>query len=314
MPIKSVNIFRVFVLMLFLVSYQRVYSQYGNIRIDIMQVDNIDSIPFEARLYSIDSSLIYKCNVYDIGAVSIDSIKPGNYYLDINRAGLRGLTIHQIIVKQDSVTDIGVDFSSIMHRYRLLPKEGKLQVDVASGVPNFAFTFQTYQSGFSSQKEIMNNIYDVGIKFTPLYHPSKHYGIGANIGSNIGFCKLQRDKLKLFTDTFDVEKYFYWKIFAGLNNRFVFVQPKARKIFRPCFLDLGIGYNLPIVYRYVAVNSDSKRVKGFISNLNDFSVTARLGFGFLSFTSSYRITDDLKKAYYNVPRLMFGIDLIIPND
>ena len=73
-------------------------------------------------------------------------------------------------------------------------------------------------------------------------------------------------------------------------------------------------YNFPFIYRYAGVNRDYKRVKGFISNLNDFSVTTRLGFGILAFTASYRITNDLKKAYYNVPRLMFGIDLIIPHD
>lgn len=314
MTIKSVTIFRVFILILFLVSFKATFSQSGNIRIYIEQVEYNDSIPFEARLYSSDSLLIYKCNIYDVGSVKIDSIMPGNYYLDIYRAGTRQLTIHRLVVKKDSITDLGIDFQSITHRYALLQNGKNLEANISSGIPNTAFTFQTYQPGFTSDKGIVNSIYDFGIKFTPLYYPSKYYGIGANIGSNIGFCRLQKDKLKLFTDTFNVEKYFYWKIFAGLNNRFVFVQPKVHKVFRPCFLDLGIGYNFPFIYRYVGVTRDSKRIKGFISNLNDFSVTARLGFGFLAFTSSYRITNDLKKTYYNVPRLMFGIDLIIPND
>jgi hypothetical protein len=314
MPIKSVYIFRIFVLTLFLVSFKVTFSQSGNIRIYIDQVEYNDSIPFEARLYSSDSLLIYKCNIYEVGSVKIDSIIPGNYYLDVYRAGLQQLTIHHLIVKKDSITDLVIDFSSITHRYTLLLNGNKKSVDVSSGVPNFAFTFQTYQPGFSSQKEIVNSIYDFGVKFTPLYYPSKYYGIGANLGSNIGFCKLQKDKVKLFTDTFNVEKYFCWKIFAGINNRFVFVQPKVHKLMRPCFLDLGIGYNFPFIYRYAGVNRDYKRVKGFISNLNDFSVTTRLGFGILAFTASYRITNDLKKAYYNVPRLMFGIDLIIPHD
>jgi hypothetical protein len=280
-----------------------------------MQVEFIDSIPFEARLFSFDNSLIYKCSMYDESVIFIDSIEQGDYFMEIYRLGVKGLTIHHIIVKTDNVTTVGVDLSSIRQEYKVI-KNNKIRtrVDTSFDAPNFAFSLQTYQPGFSPQKEIVNSIYALGFRVTPLYHPSKYYGIGAHIGSNIGFCSLQKDKVNMFRDTFDIERYFYWKILVALNNRFVFVQSKEGNYLRPCFLDLSIGYNLPITYRYTGAKKESKSVSRYITNFNDFSAMARIGFGFLSFTAEYRLTNDFKSKFPNVPPLMFGLDFIIPND
>lgn len=280
-----------------------------------MQVEFVDSIPFEARLFSFDNSLIYKCNMYNESIIFIDSIKQGDYFMEIYRLGVKGLTIHQITVKADSVTNLGVDLSGIKHEFKIIPNRKRTRnIDASSDAPSFAFSLQTYQPGMSSQKEIVNSIYALGIRVTPLYHPSKYYGIGAHLGSNIGFCSLQKDKVNMFKDTFDLERYFYWKVSIALNNRFVFVQPKEGSDLRPCFLDLSIGYNLPITYRYTGAKKESKSVSRYITNFNDFSAMARLGFGFLSFTAEYRLTNDFKSKFPNVPPLMLGLDFIIPND
>lgn len=315
MIIKSKFLFRFFVWILFIVSFKRSYSQYGNIRLDVMQVEFVDSIPFEARLYSADNSLIYKCNMYDESIIFIDSIKQGDYFMEIFRLGVKGLTVHHINVRADYVTNVGVDLSSIRQEYKVIRNNKiKTRADTSSDVPNFAFSLQTYQPGMSSQKEIVNNIYALGFRVTPLYHSSKYYGIGAHIGSNIGFCSLQKNKVNMFKDTFDLERYFYWKVSVALNNRFVFVQPKEGNDLRPCFLDLSIGYNLPITYRYTGAKKESKSVSRYITNFHDFSAMARLGFGFLSFTAEYRLTNDFKSKFPNVPPFMLGLDFIIPND
>lgn len=311
---KSRCLFHFLILILFIVSFKRTYSQYGNIRLDVMQVEFIDSIPFEARLFSIDNLLIYKCNLYDESTIFIDSIKQGYYFMEIYRLGVKGLTIHHINIKADSVTTVGVDLSGIRQEYKVIRNSKRINIDTSSDGPNFAFSLQTYQPGFSSQKEIVNSIYALGFRVTPLYRPSKYYGIGAHIGSNMGFCSLQKDKVKMFKDTFDLERYFYWKVSVALNNRFVFVQPKEGNYLRPCFLDLSIGYNLPVTYRYTGAKKESKSVSRYITNFNDFSAMARLGFGFLSFTAEYRLTNDFKSKFPNVPPLMFGLDFILPND
>ena len=316
MPIKSVNVFRVFVLILLLVSFKSTFAQFGNIKLDVNRADESDSNPYELRVYQMDSILIYKQNIFYADVIHIDSVQSGVYDVLIFKLGKKHLTLHSIIVKPDSVTFLSLDLFTIGGNiYNKINADEKAPNNhETSSAPNFAFTIQTYQPGFTSDKEIVNSVYDLGIKFTPLYNPSKYYGVGANFGSNFGFCDLQKDKILAFADTFNVERYFYWKIFAGFNNRMVFVQPKENKSMRPCFLDFGIGYNFPFIYRYVGLNRDSKKIRGFISDLNDFSVTTRLGFGFLSFTASYRITNDLKKAYQDIPRLMVGLDFIIPND
>lgn len=307
------GIFRFLFLILFILSSERVCAQFGNIKLDIYSLESDDSRPLEIRIFRNDSVLIYKKNVYYDDIVQIDSINRGTYDILISKSSKRFLTLHNVVVKADSVTFLSVDLESLESVSSKISKDIG-NSNASSSSPNFAFSMQTYQSGFSSRKQIVNSIYTIGIKFTPMKLLSKHYGIGANIGSNVGFCNLQKDKVQLFLDTFDVERYFYWKIFAGFNNRFVFVQAKDSKSLRPCFLDLGLGYNFPFIYRYVAVNRESKRIKGFISNLNDFSVTARMGFGFLAFTGSYRIANDLKGIYQTTPRIMFGVDFIIPND
>ena len=150
----------------------------------------------------------------------------------------------------------------------------------------------------------------LGFKGSPKYYVSNFYAIGANIGSSIAFCDLQQNKIQAFADTFSMERFFYWKLSVAYNNRFVFIKAKERSAFRPCFLDLSIGYNLPLAYRYVGIKKETKSVVRHIANFNDFSAMARLGFGVMAITAEYRLTNNIKPQYGTVPNLMFGLEII----
>ena len=302
-------------LILFFILVSHSYAQKG--RIHLIGGDNPfnDSIPVEIKLYYENGDLIYKNKIdnYSTDNFFIDSLAPGRYNVNVDVEGKTALTYYNVKVVADKSVTIQLFLSDLSYKQTslMIEKEGA----ITKGSTNTAASLfiQTYQPGLSDKKESVNSIYAIGIRGTPMYYASKFYGIGAHIGTTLGYCNLQKDKMLAFKDTFNFEHYFFWKFAVALNNRFVFVKAKEGIDLRPCFLDLSIGYNLPIVFRYAGIKRESKVVQRNITNFNDFSAMARLAFGVLCFSAEYRLTNNIKPAFVSVPNLMLGIEIIIPN-
>ena len=111
-----------------------------------------------------------------------------------------------------------------------------------------------------------------------------------------------------FTEPVEKEKYFYWKASLGPTMRLFITKPPNKY---GLFIDLSAFYNLPIRFRYVAVDGNTTITDKSIHQFTDFSGFMRIGINnWLSFTGEYRLSNFLKSNYPEMPRLQLGIDFM----
>ena len=287
------------------------YSQQGKIRLNLNDNYFNDTIPLDIRLYRKNDELIYRAKINNESTVYIDSLKPDNYILKVYIRGKQGLTYHNVKVIADSLTILECPLSSL--NPELISIEEEYSKKREGPEAELSFFCQTFQPQLSPKKEFVESAYVFGMRVSPIYYPSKQYGIGSHIGTSFGFNNLKKGEFSLFPYSFKHERYYSWKFFVAFNNRFVFKQP-SEKNHQPWFLDISLGYNFPLIYRYVAIEGSSKQMIRSISNYKDFSAMARLAFGFISFNAEYRLTNSLKTIFPEVPHLILGIDFIIPTN
>jgi hypothetical protein len=298
-----------FLFLLFTInSIKPLVAQTGSLIIEGDQQTGI-TIHSDIKLYTLTDELVYKKSiVVDDIRIRIDSLAIGLYNLKVFKEGALSSIYYNVKISTDTITEFHC--ASLDHEPDQYPIK---KYDNKKG-PTIALFLQTFQSPLSSQKENVQSTYAIGIRVTPLHYLSKNYGIGAHIASSLGINNLEKGKFTGFTDVFSRERYTYWKLSVAFVNRIVFKQASKTKVDLPWFLDVGIGYNLPIMYRYVGIKDDKKEINRYVSNYNDFSAIARLGFGVLSFTAEYRFTNNIKTIYPSVPQLMLGIDIILPTN
>ena len=96
----------------------------------------------------------------------------------------------------------------------------------------------------------------------------------------------------LFKDTlvtkeiFDAERYFGWYSSVFVYNRLI-MSRQRRGGFLGAFLDIGLGYEFPITYKYsYRPSRDSKYILKRLHKYNEVSAIARLGFDYYSIKAS----------------------------
>lgn len=307
---------RIFAFIFFLVGSTFSLAQTGSLHVIVSTLDYQDSIVQEVGLFIEENNeLVYKQRLTDETInVEINDLAIGTYNLKLYRSGVLIQTTHALKVVKDSICEITLNPVDLRYYNPNKNKHGRLLINGGENPANFAFCAQFFQPLTSDANKNITSINSFGFKVSPLLNVAKFYNVGITMGLNMGFCRLQRNKINAFADTFIIERYSYLKMPIGLTNRFIFKQPKETKIFTPIFLDLNVSYNLPFMYRYVGVDVHTKSIKRYITNFNDFSVSTRLGFGVLAFTAEYKFTNYIKSPYLDVPKLILGIDLIFPSN
>jgi hypothetical protein len=295
------------------------FAQTGAIKIEIQNDDYDDTIPVDIRLYNTSDELIYKSNVNDEYTMSIDSIKAGSYTLKVFCKGIPGLIYNDVRVRADSIINFTCDLSNLDPVPSAI--NNKIKPFKENNPHNFISLFsQTFQPPFSSQKEIVENAYSHGIGFSQLWYLSNHYGLGEQVSASLGYERLERDQLKIFTGTFRKERYFNAKLSAAFVSRLVFKTHSLAHVTTNgendnfAFIDLSFAYNFPVIYRYEAIAGYSKQTVTRITKYNDFSVKARLGLGVISLSAEFTLFDMIKSGFPETPRLMAGIEFLFPTD
>lgn len=107
------------------------------------------------------------------------------------------------------------------------------------------------------------------------------------------------------------ERYFAYYVSAYLYDRWIITQRKKTTGAKGLFLDIGIGYELPLAYRYVyKTDFNNKHVTTYIHRYNEVTAMARFGFDVLSIRATYRLFDDILIGNFTEPaRLKIGLDM-----
>ena len=118
---------------------------------------------------------------------------------------------------------------------------------------------------------------------------------GVNLGTSFSHNILEKNSVNIIATPIKKERYFYWKAILAPTLRF-FINKPANKY--GAYLDLSLCYNLPVIFRYVGINNNTRISQKYIHQYKDFSVLARTGINQgVAITTEYRIFDYLKNQY-----------------
>lgn len=298
-----------YILVLFALCYFQSFGQTGKISIRIKEQIPIDSIQAKiivSRNDSVVREVIYKD---DCCYTILDSLPVGVYKLAIQKT-------HYIDMSYENITILENDKLSIYCSLERTPSAQFKDISRDSsmysyGSEDLAFSFQSFNNDLFNTDNTVRNVYSFGIKTIFLEYPHKRVGFGVTVGTTISSCLLKKNQVYNFTEPVEKEKYFYWKASLGPTMRLFITKPPNEY---GIFIDFSAFYNLPIRFRYLAIDGKTRTTQKSIHQFTDFSGFMRVGINhWLSFTAEYRLSNFLKSNYPEMPKIQLGIDLLIEN-
>lgn len=169
-------------------------------------------------------------------------------------------------------------------------------------------TFSTGNNFINSENETFSAYNQFGFQIGGTSSIINYLKIGQQFGSSMNYTYFNESKSLFPTFDKDIEKYYYWNLNYMVFLRATFYNNSKKS--RGLFMDGGISYNFPLLFRHVIVKGDTKTVTKKIHHYNDFSAIFRLGFAPVAFTFEYRLTNFLDTFYPEQPKMKAGISFI----
>ncbi len=169
-------------------------------------------------------------------------------------------------------------------------------------------SLSTGNSSINADNEIFSAYNQFGFQIGGTSSIINYLKIGQQFGSSMNYTYFNESKSLYPNFVKDTEKYYYWNLNYMVFLRATFYNNSKRS--RGLFMDGGISYNFPLLFRHVLVKGDTKTVTKKIHHYNDFSAVFRLGFAPVAFTFEYRLTNFLDTFYPEQPKMKAGISFI----
>lgn len=235
------------------------------------------------------------------GYFEFDSLVPGKHNLQIRRESYKTrhmlieITDHSItedvkIYRKGSPVDLAVEdlaFADIQHMgfaWTFYNPPHRSKSELFSSSVKFEL--------FSAYKAKISNVNQVGIEISPLSLVWHQFDT-----DNQGGTELKEN-----------EKYFGAYFTLGVFHRLI-LSKRKKKGTLGSFLDLGIAYELPYLFRYsYLTGTNHKHLLKNIHKRNEFSTCLRLGFDIFSLKASYRLSNIMKAGYLSPPKLKIGVE------
>jgi len=251
--------------------------------------------------YQGDSLISSPC-YFKEDSINFNNLKPGSYSFhmyvnDTLRLSYPGIILKEGLHKTIYVHDY-VDFDdSITTEY---------YPDDAFGIFRFKFS----PASFSVAPEIAA-LYEFEAGYGGAFYPGKNrrLGFGGGYLFSLRYVDFTKNGLSDHDDPF-MERYFNVNLGWYLHTRLV---PFRRKDKSPgLILDIGAKYNFPLYFRHAYRVDNRKYHRQWIHQYKDLSAYADIiinqKFGL---SAEYRLSDYLKAGYPELPRWVFGINLMI---
>tara|TARA_B100000963_G_scaffold249756_1_gene218747 strand:+ start:211 stop:1131 length:921 start_codon:yes stop_codon:yes gene_type:complete len=157
-----------------------------------------------------------------------------------------------------------------------------------------------------NSNEIINShfIYELNVK--SLYVVNSFYSLGFNVGMGYSSSVFDENQTISLTGLHEKESYNYLFSNVAFVNRFSFYD-NTNYDNNGFFMDLGINYSLPILFRHATRDGNFKTVENKIHKFNDLQGLCRVGYKGISLYVNYRIFEIVKNNYPSLPKFVFGI-------
>ncbi|MBM77625.1 MAG: hypothetical protein CL846_04025 [Crocinitomicaceae bacterium] len=260
------------------------------IEVVIVPVDGSENIQEPVRLTSDQFYEKIKLNpgLYDIKV----------YYINSGDDDVLIETIHSFDVLDEQINEIELN----LHESWTYDSSDTLAYSDVFIENNFGFGNYIPSSG----NEIINShfVYELNVK--SLYVVNSFYSLGFNVGMGYSNSVFDENQTISLTGLHEKESYNYLFSNVAFVNRFTFYD-NTNYDNNGFFMDLGINYSLPILFRHNTRDGNFKTVENKIHKFNDVQGICRIGYKGISLYANYRIFDIVKNNYPSLPKFVFGI-------
>lgn len=297
------KLFKILLVLLIFSFCQELKSQTGIIQIDVDQYEFDDEF-LTIQIHMDDSLVSEKKDFLKNLDLFVDTLPVGTYSVScyMNQSKDITQTINGVQIKRFKITDLTLD----------LPKpnyyDDRMSNDTSITVSNKAVVSMHFLTGnsFVNKNNTFSGYNQIGVKFGMLNEIMKHISFGQQVGSNISYTYFNTTNSLEPSIIKDSEKYTYWNFNYMIFVRLTTFNNKTWNT-KGLYLDGGISYNFPLMFRHVMRESDTKIVTNKIHRYNDFSAIFRLGYKPISLMFEYRLTNFLDKNYPEQPKMKIGV-------
>jgi hypothetical protein len=164
--------------------------------------------------------------------------------------------------------------------------------------PNFLPTIESKK---------IKSIFKMGYDYNYSKIFNKRFAGIAGLGTHLGIANFSKNYSNL---NIKKERYINWDLTTELLFRYSFYNNQIIYS-QGFFIDLGLGYSFPIVFRYTQhLNNDTKLVKDGIHYFNDVYATTRFGYSTYFIKADYRFVNFINQNYQQMPKLTLSVGLI----
>lgn len=268
------------------------YGQTGKLSVITIEDDN-----FIAYLYENDSLIQRKSSFEDF-----NSLKSGTYKLIIVTEKGQEISYFPIIIREGYTTEYEFDLPYISEK------------SISDTIFNFnkqelSFNFLTNLKT-NDLSPLINRNYQLGFSRDVFPNRSKHLSWGILSGSSLSYTDFKNDTSYYSVPNLENERYFSWNIDVSLIGRISFFD--MRKDYKNGgYLDLGIGYHFPLLFKHVYSVDNRKFITNKLHNYKNITPLVRIGYNSLAFTYQYQLYDYVDSSFPQNPKHSIGISLVI---
>ncbi len=241
--------------------------------------------------------------------IKFDSLIGGTYSLEVRISDSLFLRNSYIIVKEGSTTFLSLaDLKGRIKKNTNDSTEGHFHMEVG-----YHFTYSPKELNEISNK-FLNETYSIGGSVSPIEAASKNIGFGLIIGTSINYTGFKSDTTLILPGPHQRERYFGWGAYVGPIIRITGYNMKkkdkhghSRNGFK---WDIGVVYNLPIMFRHTTFDG-TRKVENFgIHKFNEVYAITRIGYKYFVLQGEYNLTEFLIGRYPEVYPARVGIAIL----
>lgn len=233
-------------------------------------------------------------------------LKPGKYTLTFRSMNYHTVILNDVMVEENKTTYVSV----------MLTRKDDLRYCNEECEVDYPARFFLDMDYFNPSYPAVNNGLKDGFQFRVSGWSnstlSNRFDMGVLYSLKWGVQRLDSISAPLFASDANSPRLGWFKYGFGFGASWVMTGYKTPGQQDDFFINAGVTYDVPIIFRYKANYDDARLVKPKIHKWNEFNVEARLIYRYIGVNASYRLTEYIKGDLPELPRWWFGISFALP--
>lgn len=270
-----------------------------------------DSPCYRLRVTRMSDTIVSQ-SVYTNLEKNLDSLLPGTYKIYLYKCSdpAELSIVKNVVLNPDSLTECYIDLDFYIDekhveinkktREKIVKEKGEIQGH-----------FSCLYTDWIEKKSPLQFSPTAGITFYNWQSFSKYVGFLTGIGFGAGHYGFADDTTFMNLTTAKKNYEYYNYLDGHVDSKFRITlksQQKGYDVGNTFFLDMGVTYNVPVLFKHVAQYENSKKiVNKHLHQFTDLRCYVNIGFSHVSVFAEYRLLDFIIGSYPELPKYNFGI-------